>query len=46
MKPISISTCHACNPEVWEPVGESEGSYKCEKCGRITTKILRRKEDG
>lgn len=46
MKPIPISTCHACNPEVWEKVGESKGDYMCKKCGRIITKILRRKEDG
>ena len=46
MKDIPISSCHACNPEVWESVGKSEGDYLCKKCGRIINEILRRKEDG
>ena len=44
MKSIPIQSCHACDPKVWKPVGESEGNYKCAKCGRETNKILRRIE--
>jgi len=45
MKPISISSCYICDQETWEAlIGKSKGDYKCEKCGRIINKILRRKE--
>ncbi len=44
MKPIPISTCEGCKPDNWLVVGPSKGEYKCEKCKRISTKILRRKK--
>lgn len=43
MKPIPISSCHNCEPEVWEVEGDSKGTYKCDKCHAIITKILRRR---
>ena len=44
MKPIRISSCYKCKPEVWEVIGESvKGIYGCDKCKKQTVKILRRK---
>lgn len=45
MEPIPISTCHSCSPEVWEVEKEGVGAYKCKNCERVTTKVLRRKEN-
>ena len=46
MKPILISSCHVCDQDKWKAlIGNSKGDYKCEKCGRVINKILRRKED-
>lgn len=43
MNPISISTCYICDQDKWKQIGKSKGEYKCNKCGRVINKILRRK---
>lgn len=46
MKPIPISSCHVCNKETWQiMIGNSNGEYKCIRCGRITRKILKRRKE-
>lgn len=45
MKPIPISSCYICDPNKWKTTGKSEVDYKCEKCGKIINKILRRKDE-
>ena len=37
MEPISISSCHKCNPEKWKAVKKSTTEYKCGSRGHKRT---------
>ena len=42
MKPILVSSCHKCNPQLWTVIGDSYGEYICQICGKLFKKSLER----
>ncbi len=42
-KPISISSCHKCEPNLWDVIKKSKDTYKCKGCGKTINVVLLKK---